>query len=526
MLAAPAEKVGAGRRFARQGLAALRARGFAASLALALVASGCSDGAVGRMAPGEDSEAPGRSASSDRCAGLATSEPPGAELVEITGPSCLGQGAGQPGFAGNPAEPVTAFDATHNYVTFFSTAEPHDVLVTRFDGRACTPAMRVNPGPGGDRSHDAPSVFVDGLGYVYVAYFGSHHRWGTRPPLRRTRRPHDLTAWEPETRARLFNSGELNGFQLDDGAVVLVGSNLSTRIDVIEPGGGYRWPAARQVVAQDTRPGGSACGSRGNRFTKGVVEAGWRTPEGAQVLVATWGWGGGFDEDVRPAWLCPDIRDYPTDSHEVFFAFSEDGGLTWQDKDRTKRVEAPLCFADSACAHDQGIRHNDPAFRVTRTRQRSHRAIWAHDDGTVYIAFERSQWCDSGEDCPKRNATQPGALGLLRFRLGGPVEERLVDPAPHSYTAGVRKSGDSLFVWSKSDRDQMVYEYRSDDEGVTWSRTAIARGYRLHGATRIPCLDSIRLAISAGGNPLKVYHYRRTFGARTSGERSKADGTS
>jgi hypothetical protein len=69
----------------------------------------------------------------------------------------------------------------------------------------------------------------------------------------------------------------------------------------------------------------------------------------------------------------------------------------------------------------------------------------------------------------------------------------------------------------------MVYEYRSDDEGETWGRTAIVRGYRVHGATRIPCLNSIRLAITAGGRPLEVYHYRRTFGPEAPGEGAKAE---
>lgn len=499
-------------------------RGCVASLALALC--GCTDGRARSEDPLAASGMPAQPAAGGRCVGLATEEPPGAELFEITGPDCLGASAGPPGVAGNPAEPVTAFDATHNYVSFFSTSEPHDVLVTRFDGRACSPAVRANREPGDDRSHDAPSVFVDGLGYVYVSYFASHYRNGPRPALRRTRRPNDLSEWEPETRARLWNSGELNGFRLDDGAVLLVGSNFSTRIDVIEPGGAWRWPAARQVVAQDQGSRGTACGSRGNRFTKAVVEEGWSLPDGGQALVATWGWGGGFSDDARPAGLCPDIRDYAADSHEVFFAFSEDGGLTWQDKDRRKRVAAPLCPTEEACGRTHGIAYDDPAFRVTRSRQRAHRAIWAHDDATVYIAFERSQWCDAGDDCAAPSATRPGALTLLRFRPGGPVEERAVDPAPHSYTAGVRKAGDSLFVWSKNEQDQMVYEYRSDDDGATWSRTAIVRGNRVHGTTRIPCLNSIRLAITAGGRPLAVYHYRRTLGPGKHGERSKDDATS
>jgi hypothetical protein len=407
---------------------------------------------------------------------------------------------------------VATFDATRDYVTFFSTGEPRDVLVARIEGSTCGPAVRVNPKPGSGRSHDAPSVFVDGLGYVYVSYFGSFYGQ-SGPALRRTRRPHDLAEWEPEGRTRLFSGGELNGFRLDDGAVVLVGSNFSTRVDVIEPGGRYRWPAARQVVAQDSSPRGSACGSPGNRFTKGVVEAGWRTEAGGRVLVAAWGWGGGFSDNARPDWLCPDIRAYQTDSHEVFFAFSDDGGVTWQDKDRTKRVTAPPCPTPVACGRPVGIRHDDPAFRVTRTRQRGHRAIWADDDGTVYIAFERSEWCDSGDDCQTRSATRPGALALLRFRLGGPVEEGLVDPAPHSYTTGVRKAGGSLYVWSKNDRDQMVYEYRSDDEGATWSRKIILRGYRMHGTTRIPGLDAMRLVISANGGAQRVHLYRRSFPA-------------
>jgi hypothetical protein len=328
-------------------------------------------------------------------------------------------------------------------------------------------------------------------------------------------RPHDIGSWRPEERTRLFNSAETNGFRLDDGAVVIVGSNFSARIDVVEPGGAYRWPAARQVVTQHGRVRESKCSPRGNRFTKAVFEGGWRTGSGRQVLVATWGWGGGFPDDRRPGWLCDDIRDYSHDSHEVFFAYSDDGGVSWKNKDGNVRVDAPLCPTEHDCrGPEDGIAYDDPAFQVSRTRQKAHRAIWAHDDGTVYIAYERSNWCDTGGTCDKRDVENPGALMMLTFKPNGPVREVTVDRSPHWYTAGIRKAGSSIYVWSSSKQDGIVYEYRSDDEGETWSKTPIGRGGRVHAATRIPCLDSIRLVFTATGrerSERKLFYYRKTM---------------
>ena len=131
----------------------------------------------------------------------------------------------------NPAEPVTAFDATHTYVTWQSDDDPVQFLMASWDGSECSEAVQVNSTPGkaegagrydsGPEGHDAPSVFVDGLGYIYVTYLNRTigHRDTDEDPaetplFRRSTRPLDITEWEPEQGGRMYNYAEVNGLQL------------------------------------------------------------------------------------------------------------------------------------------------------------------------------------------------------------------------------------------------------------------------------------------------------------------------
>src|SRR5690606_15469529 len=138
------------------------------------------------------------------------------------------------------------------------------------------------------------------------------------PYLRRSSAPTDVSAWEPEERSRLFNLSELHTLQLPDGALLLAGWAFHARFDVVEPVRADRWSAARQVLTQRTTASGSDDGRcSGNRFTKAVFEQG---PDG--TLYTVWGWGGGGGIEPRPSG-CEDVRHYPQDSHQVFFAYSE-----------------------------------------------------------------------------------------------------------------------------------------------------------------------------------------------------------
>src|SRR5690606_12496717 len=149
----------------------------------------------------------------------------------------------------------------------------------------------------------------------------------------------------------------------------------------------------------------------------------------------------------------------------------------------------------------KGIVHNDPDFAITSVRQREHRKLWAADDGYIYVAYAKSTWCDSGI-CPTSSVTDPGALRLLRFKLGGRVEEVTVSKEAHYYIGGVREEAGSLYVWAGTTIPWRVYEYVSHDGARTWSRTALHEGAcnRLHGQTRIQRLESsVRMAFTCSG---------------------------
>ena len=442
---------------------------------------------------------------------------PGTKLVNLS--ECSGRNATIPGLPGNVAD-VVATSGDQAFITWLSGSGEQVPIMTRYDGEDCDQTVQVNSqafSPGGF-SHGAPSVFVDGLGYVYATYMGDGRALGWtskvdyRRWLRRSTRPNDISEWEPEVLDRLWNGAELNGLQLEDGAVLIAGSDRASRIDIIEPGGRYRWPASRQVVTQNPKAsGGGEGGCTGPRFTKAVYTRG-----DSGNLYVVWGWAKGPNQPEA------DCQGYPTDSHEVFFAYSSDGGVTWKNRRGNREVIAPLCPELDDCRNvvTQGIVHDDPDFQLTSTRQREFRGIWEHDDGTVYVAFSKSMWCNSGY-CPTRDVTHPGALMLLTFRTGeGSVDQTMINPESHFRVAGVRREGNNIYVWAVTDKEKRAspittsprtfYEYVSTDAGETWAREVISTQVdRIHAETDTPDAFSARVVFKRGSN--SVFMYERTF---------------
>ena len=155
----------------------------------------------------------------------------------------------------------------------------------------------------------------------------------------------------------------------------------------------------------------------------------------------------------------------------------------------------------------RGIPHNDPDFHITTTRQRRHRALWEHKDGTVYIVFTKSAYCNSGH-CPTRDVTDPGALTLLTFQIGvDPVRETTIHSGNHDNAVGIRREGNAIYVWAISEGD--LYEYISPDEGRSWERTLIRSGAgRAHGQINVPGDRSARVMFQSSGS---VWLYERRF---------------
>lgn len=450
-------------------------------------------------------------------------EPPGSTVVDLS--ACTGTYGNTPALGGNATSPVLAWEGT-TYAAWVS--EDGKPVVATWDGTDCTTPVNVdtsgfeNPG-----SHDTPSIFMDGEGYLYVTYFGARiyddrasltDRPGA-PFIRRSVNPYDASEWGDPERARLWNYSETHGQQLNDGSVLLVGADMPARMDIIEPGGDYRWPAARQIVAQDRSRSANpeGCQSSGpslNRFTKAIVHQG---PD--DTLYTTWGWGSGYAERDRPYGLCMDIHHYSADSHEVFFAYSTDDGLNWTNLDGTKTVPSVLCTRREVCEEpNAGITHNDPAFKITTQRQRFNRNLWIDEDETIYIAFAQSTWCDAGVcNQPKPTATTPGALTLLKFKLEGSVEQRVVNSDAHHHIGGVRTDSGKLYIWAQDERWSDFYEYVSEDKGETWSRTQVTKdgsgtsGGRLHGGMAFPNLNPVHLLFDNSARPRNVYLYKRVF---------------
>lgn len=454
------------------------------------------------------------------------------KLIDVS--SCSGAPGALSPLPGNVSTPVAVFDPGHKYVTWLSNDHLYNVVVTHVKYGGCTPAIRVNVAQahGGSRSHDAPSVHVDGAGYIYSTYFGRsiYTKDGSKaasPFIRKTKKPNDVSSWGPEERTRLWTFAELHSQRLLDGGLLLAGSDLSAVIDIIQPAGGasvsYRWESARQVITQDTSSSGSPPGCSFpylNRFTKAVFSQG---VDGRLYVV--WGWGGGYYDHERPALLCNDIRHYTEDSHELYFAYSEDGGMNWRNKAGTKSIMAFPCSSRSMCYSNTraGIVHNDPAYRLTTTRQGEHRKIWVHEDGTVYIVFVNSSWCDSGVcNQVKSTAKHPGALKLLKFKLGKtPITETTVHANQHFNIGGIRKHKDDLYIWAHDKEKNRIYEYLSVDNGKSWKPRKLVMNktcWRLHGSTDNSFLLSVQMvfACNFSKSERSIYYYERSLDTKNS----------
>jgi hypothetical protein len=449
------------------------------------------------------------------------------ELLLVTDGAACHPDSGVGRVPNNAAETVASLDGRFVHLTYADPSNPANTeLVTVVDGR-CEPPLRINlQSPDGISSHDAPSVFADGEGYVYVAYNGFSSTLSAL--LRKSGEPDLPRTFGAEQPSRVFTRAEVHGFTGRDGAIYLIGHNLHTRLDIIEPnwrGGAisYRYPGALHVVTQDTGDieiPGCVSGTRvGNRFTKGYITEGL-TSDGQSILLAVWGWAGpagGTPVEVDGLiYGCADIRDYAEDSHEVFFAYSLDGGGTWWNREGTASRTAPVCMDSVACSDPSaGIMMNDPAFMLTTTRQREKRAAWYDTEtDTVYLAFAKSRWCDAGV-CRSRSVTDPGALMFLRFPLGpGPIAERKVADGDYTHIPAIRQDPQGrLYLYAVG--DGLYWEHVSDDDGETWHARVLVTLVpgdmgRAHGHAWLPCApDTLLTAGATSGGPL--YLYRRNF---------------
>jgi hypothetical protein len=411
----------------------------------------------------------------------------------------------------NAAESVASLDGHYLHVVYSDQSDPAQAkLVTVVDGR-CEPELRVNVQPAaGTASHDAPSVFVDGQGYVYATYNG-----GTNGPagplLRKSQQPWVPWSFGVEQSSRLFQGAEAHGFTGRDGAIYLIGHNSSTRLDVIEPNGvggaiSYRYPQGPLHVIAVTDPVIPGCDPSTimANFTKGYITEGV-TGDGDSILLAVWGWASGAPT------ACPDIQGYGEDSHAVYFAYSLDGGRTWWNRTGSASRTAPNCTDPADCGDpSHGIAMNDPAFQLTSTRQRDKRAAWYDDEtDTIYLAFAKSVWCNSGV-CLTQNVTDPGALMLLRFQLGsGPLDQRKVWSGDYTHIPAIHRTPDGrIYLYAAS--GGLAYEHVSDDDGASWSRTAIEMMGRVHGHATLPCAPATVATAGATSNG-PFYVFNRTF---------------
>jgi hypothetical protein len=446
----------------------------------------------------------------------------GTELINISGPGCANKNTLY--LPGNQGRPVAAYDPHNIYVSYLTNETPQRILVVRYDavtGKCSDPTfVNTTPMNSYNPSHDASSVYVDGNGRVIVTYGGyTQVALGkayveSAPFMRRATNPNDLTAWGAEKPTNLWNYAETNGVTLKDGTVALVGHDLETRLDVIETNGSHRFNEYMQVVAQNiSDSSGSLCGSglSWNRFTKGILAAG-KESAGGQKLYLIWGWTGNENN-------CADNQSYWNDSHGVYFAYSDDGGRNWKNRAGTKTVSAFQCVGGSYChdASNVGILHNDEAYRITSLRQKEHRAMWVDESGSIYVALERSNWCDTPiTPCYSQSASSPDALVFLRFQLGtGTIAQTTVNGSRHTFIGGIRKDGKTgkLYIWALRN-DGTPIEYVSSDNGATWdSGTNIGGpGFtagRMQGQTDTWWRDAALIALQGSDNG--VYLYRRSF---------------
>jgi hypothetical protein len=242
-------------------------------------------------------------------------------------------------------------------------------------------------------------------------------------------------------------------------------------------------------------------------------------------LYVLWGWTGNEAN-------CTDNRSYWLDSHGTYFAYSSDGGRTWKNRAGTKTVEAFQCADNTICNDNRtgiGIAHNDEAFRISNLRQKEHRGMWVDEDGTVYAALERSNWCDTPvTPCYSQGANSPDALVFLKFQVGtGAIAETVVNKSRHTFIGGIRKDGSTgkLYIWALRN-DATPVEYVSSDDGATWDGGTNIGGPgftagRMQGQTDTWWRYAALIVLQGPGDA--VYLYRRSFPApdfRRNGEPS------
>lgn len=431
------------------------------------------------------------------------------ELVDLS--DCAGVYGATTSIPGNPASPVATDREGGVFVTHFEHGSPPPVVVYRYLDGECSDPVTLARRETSNRSHDAPSVFVDGQDHAIVTYYGQLVGYrddvGT-PPYRRASMPADASEFAPAEQLRLWASAELHGLRLRDDAVLFGGSDHEGRMDILEPDGTWRWPGPRLVVRQDKsdEAGPEQCtgsdDAGGNRFTKA------RYFEGSNgVLYVLWGWGRGSPP------LCDDLRHYGSDGHELFFAFSEDGGVHWENLARTERVTSQLCETEEQCKDGPGgIYFADENFRVTTLRQRQHRALWASEDGTLHVAFAASTWCHEGF-CSERDVQHPGALMYLPLRIGEPPPEpTIVERGDFTYVAGVREEGGTIYIWALDTEGNDVRELTSSDGGATFEGETIRSDCgRMHGEVGPGCAATMLLQCSGPDDSRTMFLYRRTW---------------
>ncbi len=370
---------------------------------------------------------------------------------------------------------IAIFDAENIMVAWLAYTAPENetdnrthVVIGHYNSvndtlRIAEPA---NDTPDADTSkgsaHHQPSVFFDQLGYGYVTYFASHAWQGDGPPDGSPRNPVGFTGpimkkslvpfpkkasdWGPQVRGRMNGSNcdeIVTTISAANGNTIIACGNTGAWIDEIAPckEGKICWVGngARQVLSNDRTPTASpADGLVYNRMSKAKLFAD-RNPLGAQKLFLIWGYSGALSMGSF------DNAPYGTDHHRVYFAYSDDYGKTWKSHDYSEDTDGSVktgkrFFTKEIPADQSGLVYSnedpsdckiktkecsgpispsDKAFALTQTRSTRYKTLFAADDGTIYIAFNKSLFLDRGS-CTKLvkcNAEENGCFSASTCEL-------------------------------------------------------------------------------------------------------------
>lgn len=422
---------------------------------------------------------------------------------------------------------------------------------------------------GGATDHDDPSVVIDGRGFLHAFYFGReialpddvhsvpspYYRRSAFPAFLFTKLPHAF--WNTERSLRVHDRSEIiDVAHLSDGSIVVSHSGNNGLIDVYDIFGGFRDDAPLQPVTQDDSLEGSNCADNShdyeytsNRFTKMRIAVG-PGPRGGERLHIIWGWSGVSERDNG---TCPDSFHYSEDSHAVYYAFSDDGGESWNNWSGEKSVGAASCSTIGHCRNWQyattylpedarGIKSNDGDFRITDLRQTDRRDITVAPDGTVVIAFQVSKTCVSGicgsAFTPSTPLAPPGVAMLLRLEPDGDVyrqpgapvmidDDPKTDDDPPQLVLRVRQiDRNTVYVWTLRETDRNVLEWVSHDGGETWEApttvflrldgTRIGQAIQRASVTADEHLCSVLIAATINENdgtiPNNLLFYRKELG--------------